>query len=167
MRYEMKCHSIQKKLSAYQDLELKPQEEEVRNHLLNCRSCRKQYAELEGVWQKLREFEGIAPDPGFYRRLVRRRNEPSPDGFLPALQSFFRPFSSPALASALVVIGILAGIYAGNFITRYNFLPGRQNQAGYSQDAFLDSLKVFDPAPPGTLANGYLQMVSYKENEHQ
>jgi hypothetical protein len=65
------------------------------------------------------------------------------------------------------VIGILAGIYAGNFITRYNFLPGRQNQAAYSQDAFWDSLKVFDPAPPGTLANGYLQMVSYKENEHQ
>ncbi|MGZ3512380.1 MAG: anti-sigma factor family protein [Thermodesulfobacteriota bacterium] len=44
----MKCSKVQKKLSAYQDNQLKPlEQEEVRNHLLSCRACREQFAELE------------------------------------------------------------------------------------------------------------------------
>jgi anti-sigma factor RsiW len=50
----MKCRNIQKKLSAYQDRELEPREQEqVRSHLLICRACREQVAELERVWQTL------------------------------------------------------------------------------------------------------------------
>ena len=51
------------------------------------------------------------------------------------------------------------------FMVRSDFLPFGHTAVGNSQEAFLDSLKVFDSAPPGTLAQGYLQMVSYKEDE--
>jgi hypothetical protein len=44
-------------------------------------------------------------------------------------------------------------------------LPFQPERPAYSQEALFDSLKIFDAAPPGTLAHGYLQMVSYKENE--
>jgi len=57
MRYAMKCHSVQKKLSAYQDKELEPREiEEVRGHLLSCRVCREQFSELEWVWKIVGQF---------------------------------------------------------------------------------------------------------------
>ena len=60
----MKCRNVQKKLSAYQDGELEPREQEqVRSHLLSCQVCREQFAEFERVWQTLGGLEEIHPDP--------------------------------------------------------------------------------------------------------
>ena len=162
----MKCDSVQKKLSAYQDGELKPQEQnEVSSHLLNCRSCRDQYEELEQAWHTLGELEEIRPDPWFYSQVRRKIKEPRQKGVVPTLHHVFRLLRTPAIASILLAIGILAGTYLGNILARCDFFPFQSAQPTYSQEALFDSLKVFDAAPPGTLAHGYLQMVSYKEDE--
>jgi len=157
----MKCHSVQKKLSAYQDGELKPQEQnEVGRHLENCQSCREQYEKLEHAWQILGELGEIRPDPWFYPQLMRKIKEPREQGLLPAIERFFQLLRTPVIASILVAIGILAGIYLGNNLARSGFF--QSDQTANSQEALFDSLKAFDSAPPGTLAHGYLQMVSYK-----
>jgi len=73
MDFMMRCRNIQKKLSAYQDRELEPKEQEqVKSHLLNCPTCREQFAELERAWQNLGELKGIQPDPWFYRQVIRK-----------------------------------------------------------------------------------------------
>jgi anti-sigma factor RsiW len=162
----MKCQNIQKKLSAYQDRELEIREQEqVRSHLLSCRACREQFAELDRVWKIVGKFEEIPPDPWFYRRIVGKIKEPRKRSLLPGVQWVFQKLRTPAIASILLAIGILAGTYLGNILIRCDFLPSQFNRSTYSQEALFDSLKVFDPAPPGTLAHGYLQMVSYKESE--
>ena len=161
----MKCASIQKKLSAYQDRELEPREqEEVRTHLLSCQSCREQYEKLERVWQHLGELEGIQPDPWFYRQLVRRIGQPRESGLFPSLQRFFQLLPSPAIASILLVIGILAGAYLGNILAKSGAYPSRYSQTAYSEQmGDIISLRAFDPIPPGTVGDGYLRMVSYTE----
>ena len=162
----MKCRSVQKKLSAYQDRELEPKEQEqVRSHLLSCRACREQYAELDRIWQTLGELQEIRPDPWFYPQVVRKIREPRQQGLLPTIERFFQPLRTPAIASILLAIGILGGAYLGNILIQCDFLPFQLERPTYTQEALFDSLKVFDPAPPGTLAHGYLQMVSYKENK--
>jgi anti-sigma factor RsiW len=159
----MKCHSVQKKLSAYQDGELKPQEQnEVGRHLLSCQSCREQHEKLEQVWQILGRLEEVRPDPWFYRQLIRKIHQPHEQGLLPTLQHVFQLLRTPAIASILLAVGILTGSYLGNILARYDFLPFQPAQPTYSQEALFDSLKVFDPAPPGTFAEGYLRMVAYK-----
>jgi predicted anti-sigma-YlaC factor YlaD len=162
----MKCRNVQKKLSVYQDSELEPREqEEVSSHLLSCQSCRELYEELEQVWQTLGELEEIRPDPWFYQQLVRKINRPREQSLLPALQNVFQLLRAPVIVSILLVIGILAGTYLGNILVRCDFLPFQPDRTSYSQEALFNSVKAFDPAPPGTLAHGYLQMVNYKENE--
>jgi anti-sigma factor RsiW len=162
----MKCRSVEKKLSAYQDRELEPKEqEEVKSHLLSCPACREQYAELERAWQTLGGLKEIHPDPWFYPQVIRKIRETRERSLLPGLQLVFQMLRTPAIASILLAIGILAGAYLGNIMVRRDFLPFQPERPTYSQEALLDSLKVFDPAPPGTLAHGYLQMVSYKEKE--
>jgi anti-sigma factor RsiW len=157
----MKCHSVQKKLSAYQDRELEPREqEEVRSHLLSCRACREQYEKLDRFWQTLGELKEIHPDPLFYRQIVRKIKEPRERGLLPGHQWVFPILRTPVIASILLAIGILAGTYLGNIMVRHDVLSLQPERPTYSQDALFDSLKVFDPAPPGTLAHGYLQMVT-------
>ena len=164
----MKCHSVQRKFSAYQDKELKPREqEEVSKHMLSCPSCREQFAELEQVWRTLEGLEEIHPDPWFYRQVVGKIKETREQGLLPSIQRVFQMSRAPAIASILLVIGVLTGIYLGNILVQNDFLPFQPIPTGYRQDAILDSLKVFDSAPPGTLAHGYLQLVSYKEHEHE
>src|SRR4030043_1586307 len=145
----MKCRSVQKKLSAYQDRELEPKEQEkVRSHLLSCRACREQFAEVERVWQTLGELKEIRPDPWFYPQLVRKVKEPRERTLLPGLQWVFPILRTPAIASILLAIGILAGAYLGNALVRCDFLPFQPERPTYSQEALLDSLKAFDPAPP-------------------
>jgi predicted anti-sigma-YlaC factor YlaD len=162
----MKCRTVQRKLSAYQDKELKSDEHyRIKSHLLSCRACREQYQNLERVWQTLGELEGIHPDPWFYPQLVRKIKEPREQGLLPTLQHVFQLFRVPAIASIILIVGLAAGSYLGGILARFGLFPSQTNSISYSQEAFFTSLKVFDPAPPGTFAEGYLRMVSHKESE--
>lgn len=159
----MKCHSIQNKLSAYQDRELEPLEQErVRKHLLSCRACREQYAELERVWQTLEGLEEIHPDPWFYGQVVRKIKEPREQRLFPSLQWVPRLLPAPFIVFILLVVGILTGTYLGNILARSNIFLLHYEQAS---ETVFTSMRVFDPAPPGTLAEGYYRMASYKESD--
>ena len=164
MDFRMKCSKVQKKLSAYQDGELKPQEQnEVSTHLLSCQSCREQYEKVERVWQALGELKEICPDPWFYPQLIKRIKEPREGRSIPRLQWAFRLLPAPAIASIFLVVGLLVGTYLGNILARSDFFPLQTSPS--SQEITLTSLQVFDPVPPGTLADGYLGMVNYMESD--
>jgi anti-sigma factor RsiW len=161
----MKCRNIQKKLSAYQDKELENHEQEqVRSHLLSCPACREQLAELERVWQTLGGLREIQTDPWFYRQVVRKIKEPHEHALLPTLQHVFRLFRTPVAVPIILIIGLLAGTYLGSILARRDLFPFQSNPVSDSRGV-LTSMRVFDPAPPGTLAEGYYRMASYKESD--
>jgi len=161
----MKCRNIQKKLSAYQDRELEPREQEkVRSHLLSCQACREQFAEFEQVWQTLGGLEETHPDPWFYRQVVRKIEEPHEQALLPTLQHVLRLSRVPVAVSIILIIGLLAGNYLGSILARCDLFPFQSNIVSDSRGV-LTSMRVFDPAPPGTLAEGYYRMASYKESD--
>ena len=159
----MKCRQAQEKLSAFQDGELKRREQEkVREHLEGCPACRKRYAEMEEVWQALGDFQEIHPEPGFYGQLVKKINESSETRFPAGFQWLFQFFSSPWATSTLLIAGILIGTFLGNILVKSDLFPFQQNQGAHSPAAIeVFSLKVFDPIPPGTLAEKYMRMASY------
>jgi anti-sigma factor RsiW len=160
----MKCLNVQKKLSSYQDRELKPLErEEVSRHLLSCPACREEYEKLERVWQTLGGMEELRPDPWFYRQLVTKMKEPRERGLLPTLQHVFQLIGAPAIASIILVIGLAAGSYLGSNLAQRDLFRFRSVSVGDSQSSVFASMRVFDAAPPGTFAEGYLRMASYEE----
>jgi hypothetical protein len=69
------------------------------------------------------------------------------------------------MISIILIVGLLAGSYLGRILARFDLLPFQTHPAIYSQEALFASMKVFDPAPPGTFAEEYLRMVSFKEND--
>jgi predicted anti-sigma-YlaC factor YlaD len=161
----MKCHKVQKKFSAYQDKELKPgEQEEVSSHLLSCESCREQYEIFVRFWQTLGEFTQIDSDPWFYSHLVKKLKESREGRSIPLLRWTLRLLPAPAIASILLVIGLLAGIYLGNILAKFDlFSFSRIQTSRSSEEITLTSLQVFDPVPPGTLAEGYLRMTNSME----
>ncbi|MEI9475572.1 MAG: zf-HC2 domain-containing protein [Deltaproteobacteria bacterium] len=131
----MKCHNVQKKLSAYQDKELKPREqEEISTHLLSCQSCREKYEKFEQVWQTLGELEEIHPDPWFYPQLVKKIKEPCEGRPIPLPRWASRLLPVPAIVSILLVIGLLVGIYLGNTLARYDLFPFSHIQTSRSSE---------------------------------
>lgn len=71
----MRCHRIQKRLSAYQDGEIGGEERDrISTHLGGCPACRSAYAELEQAWQRLEKIPEIQASAGFERRLFERIN---------------------------------------------------------------------------------------------
>jgi len=159
----MKCSQVQDKLSAFQDGELNPQEQErVSGHLESCPACRERYAEMEKIWQALGDFKEILPEPEFYGQLVKKINERQANRIPAGFQWPFQFFSSPWATSTLLIAGILIGSFLGNILAKSDLFPFQQNQAAHSQAAIeVFSLKAFDPIPPGTLADKYMRMASY------
>ena len=163
MRRQMKCHAIEKKLSAYQDGELSASEnEQIERHLAGCHSCREQHVKLQQAWQALGEMAEIRPSLGFYKRVFQKIGQTPEKGVLGSRWGNWglRALPSPVFASVILAIGIVCGTYIGNSFIKIQPL---HNVAAYPEEGFLSSLKVFDPVPPGTLADNYERLLSYNE----
>ena len=167
----MKCHQVQNRLSAFQDGELKPQEQvRVSNHLRSCSACRERYEEMERVWQALADFKEVPPEPGFYGQLLKKINECNETRF-PArfqrLQGLFQFFSPSWATATLLIGGILIGTFLGNALVRNELFPFHQNRTDSQAASEVFSLRAFGPIPPGTLGDKYLRMANYGEGGHR
>ncbi|MFQ5903133.1 MAG: anti-sigma factor family protein [Candidatus Binatia bacterium] len=165
----MNCRSVQKRLSAYQDGELRPGEQErIMEHLKICRTCREQYAGLERVWQNLGGLLEIQPRPGFYLKIRNKINEAHGRGFLPRLRPIFQLLPAPLAMVPLLAIGLLIGTYLGYALVERGLSPFRHSPVSYfHEEVTLASLRAFDSMPPGTIGDGYVRMVSYAEEVYR
>jgi predicted anti-sigma-YlaC factor YlaD len=164
MRRQMNCQTIEKKLSAYQDGELSVLKKElVERHLAGCHSCLEQHVRLRQTWQALGDLTEIRPTPGFYKRVSHKIGQTPKKGLLGSRWGDWglRALPSPVFASVILVIGILCGTYIGNSL--FQFEPFH-SAAASTEGGFLSSLRVFDPAPPGTLADSYERLLRYNES---
>ncbi len=159
---QMQCQDILKKLSLYQDGELKPiEQEKVTEHLQNCRACLERYEEMERVWQTLGRAPEIDPGAEFYRQIINKINEPHERHPLPSRKRIFQLLASPLTTCTLLIAGLLIGTFLGIFLVGSNLFPFQPTLAGNSSEAVeVFSLRAFDPIPPGTLGDGYLRIVS-------
>ena len=114
----MRCHSIQKRLAAYQDGETGSEERDrIAAHMEGCPGCRSVCTELEQVWQSLEKIPEIEASPGFERRLFERINavpEPRSRWRFPWVSWIYRAYPAPAMAAVLLLVGTVLGGYLGN-----------------------------------------------------
>ncbi len=164
----MKCNEVQRRLSAYQDGEIKPAERErITNHLQVCRVCQAELAKLDGLWQALDGLPEIQPEPNFYGQIIRKINSSHERPSILDLRGVYQLFSSMA-GCTLLIGGILIGTFLGNFMAGSDLFPFPQTLAGRAQEAIeMVSFRAFDPVPPGTLGDGYIRMVSNTEIRNQ
>ena len=164
----MQCKDVQRRLSAYQDGEIKPTERErITNHLRVCEVCRGEFAKLDGLWQALDGLSGIQPEPDFYRQVVRKINESHEPRRFPWLKEVFQLFS-PLAACTLLVMGLVIGTFVGNYLAGSGLISFQSPQASkITQAVEIVSFQAFNPVPPGTLGDGYLHMVSNMETQYK
>jgi anti-sigma factor RsiW len=164
----MKCHAVEKRLSAYQDGALSVSEiEDISRHLADCVSCRETYENFQRLWQRLDDLKPIPPPPGFYRQVHRRINQLPEKGLFGALHwgsGWLRALPSSAFTAIMLAAGILIGTYVGGSLVKLELF---HSPAAVSEGSILSSLRVFDPAPPGTLADDFGRLMAYNESHRK
>ncbi len=156
------CQSIRKKLSAYQDGEVTTAEKDaIEAHLRTCEACRKQHEALLQTYRMLMSLPEIEPAPGLSRRIVDSATRAQEPFWVRALGEALRWLPAPAAMVALAVTGLLVGTMLGNFLAKGQFHPSHRLSASFSDQALtLASVRVFDATPPGSFAEGYLNLVT-------
>ncbi len=157
----MNCCTTRKRLSAYQDQELSPDEQgRIRSHLQGCPQCSQRLAKFQHTRKALDELPDIVPAPGFYPVVCKKISALNDRRLSARLRQVFQFFPSPLVLAACLVIGLLAGIYFANFLAPRPFLAPRSAAAiSTSRQPLLASLRSFDAIAPGSLASGYVRMV--------
>jgi anti-sigma factor RsiW len=161
----MKCRKIQKRLSAYQDGELRSVEQDrIKIHLMDCTECRKQYNELQRIWQVLGELPDIQPALGFHLQVRGKISGLKEANFIPRLRHVFKLLPSPLAMATLLLVGLVMGTYLGRLLFEEGFSSFQRIQPSYAQEhVSLASIRSFDAVPPGTLAHGYLTVTSHEQ----
>jgi anti-sigma factor RsiW len=160
----MKCRKIQKRLSAYQDGELRSVEQErVKIHLMDCPECRREYIELQRIWHVLGELPDIQPASGFHLQVRGKISGLKEAHFIPRLRQVFKLLPSPLAMATLLLVGLVMGTYLGKLLFEESLSSFQGSQPSYAQEhVSLASIRSFDTVPPGTLAHGYLAMASHE-----
>lgn len=161
----MKCHKIQKRLSAYQDGELRLVEQNrIKIHLEDCLKCRKHYSELQRIWHVLGELPDLHPSSGFHLQVRGKISSLKEANFIPRLRQVFKLLPSPLAMATLLLVGLFMGTYLGKLLFEESLSSFQASQPSYAQEhVSLASIRSFDTVPPGTLAHGYLAMASHEQ----
>jgi anti-sigma factor RsiW len=162
------CRHTRKKLSAYQDRELDPAEEDaIDAHLCTCEACRKEYEALLQTYRMLRGLPEIEPAPGLSRRMVDSATSVQAPFWGRSLGGAFGLFPKTATMVTLAAAGFLIGTMLGNLLTVEQFHSAPSSSVSFSDPALtLASVRVFDATPPGSFAEGYLKLAIQNQEIH-
>ena len=166
----MNCHHIQGRLSAYQDGDVgRKEKERIAAHLEGCPACRNAYAELGQAWQMLEKIPEIETSPGFMGRLFAKIHavpEPRSRWRFPWVTWVDHWRLAPAMAAVLLVVGAVLGGYLGDAVmSGFSSAPAQVQVSRADTD--IVSFRVFSAAPPGTLADGYLRLAHFTEEDRK
>jgi anti-sigma factor RsiW len=153
----MDCHSVESRFSAYQDDELTVADREaIESHLSGCPSCKEQFLKLQQAWEALGSLPDLNVSPGFYRQIQRRLNDARNAAVeVPTYGGWFQRLLPTSAVASLVAVGIVLGAVAGNSL--FTRTPA---QTSAREDSLLSSLSVFDPVPPGSVADGLSRLMA-------
>jgi len=148
----MSCQRVKKKLSAYMDGALQPEDQkEIKNHLDNCQDCADELKNLQVVWEALDILPQAERTPYFYTRLKARIESSSRNGKPVWKKQLWVPF---AFAAAM-----FAGLFLGQSVGKgINGNGSKQEILGesYTEDELLDAFNDF---PSSSMGNVYLDIV--------
>lgn len=163
------CQSIRKKLSAYQDGEVTASEKDaIEAHLRNCDACRKEYESLIHTYEMFRSLPDMEPSPMLSSRIVEKAIRADEPVWVRILGGALRLVPGPAALASLAIVGLLGGVLLGNLLTDGRYRASPEFTYDSSRTTTLASLAIFDAAPPGSFADGYLKIARFtKEASHE
>jgi anti-sigma factor RsiW len=153
----MKCTEVHKHLSAFEDGELSSAlRSDIESHLATCSDCQQSRDNLHRLWFALEDSPVPQPRPDLSQEIMRKITEQSGQRRLDRMRFLEQMIPRPAALAAMVVLGLLVGGWMGKAV----MINPASRVMGLEQNTLLDGLDVFTPTPRGSLAQGYLVLIS-------
>jgi len=158
------CTVVRTKLSAFEDGEVSPAWRfDIEAHLEKCSDCRQALTDLRRLWLDLEDGIPPRPKPNFTQAVMSKITEESGPGFLNWMHVFPSMFPTPATMATMVVFGLFIGGWMGKTVMEDTSMTATPQE----QAATLAAMDAFTPTPRGSLAEGYLVLVSYAPQVNQ
>jgi len=152
----MNCTAIRKNLSAFEDGEVSsPLRFEIEAHLAACPACRQVLADLQHLWLALEDATPPRPRPDFPQAVMGKITETPEPEILNWTWAWDHMLPAPAAMAVMVILGLLIGGWMGRAT-----LESQMTATATIQAPTIEALDVFAPTPKGSLAQGYLLLVS-------
>lgn len=158
----MDCKKIKKKLLLFLDNELsESQRNEIQHHLADCPDCSIHLKKLASIWERPTAIATIEPSPWLWSRIAAQLSASKKQSDL--LAGFWESITSyvvPVAATAIVVIGILAGTYLGTLpkASGPDFSGQEPLLAAKTELIKTSHLDAFDDLPPASIGGAYLSL---------
>jgi len=163
----MKCNTVKKKLILLLDNELSDRQMiKIQHHVDRCPDCSQQFEKLSQLWEFTGDCEPIEPSPYLWPKLSAKITEYEKDrSFWSGFIAIIDRYAVPVTATLIFLIGIVTGIYLGNF-------PADQNADWSTQPTVLSRNEqlvkysywdVFDDLPSESIGGIYIALESAKE----
>ena len=153
----LNCRTVRKKLSAFEDREISSALRfRIEAHLAACSDCQQALADLHHLWRALEDAIPTQPQPDFSHKIMRKINEQPKSRVFNWIRALDLMFPAPIALAAMVVLGLVVGGWMGRTAIEDNMII----TAPQRQSVTLEALDVFAPTPKGSLAQGYLLLVS-------
>jgi len=151
------CTRVRTKLSAFEDGEVSPAwRADIEAHLAKCSDCRQALTDLRCLWRALEDAVPPRLQPDFAQTVMSRMTEQSGLGLLNWRHVFPAMLPAPATMAILVVFGLFIGGWMGQTVMKDRLMTTTSQE----QVATLAAMDAFAPTPRGSLAEGYLLLVS-------
>jgi predicted anti-sigma-YlaC factor YlaD len=111
----MKCKQIQSELIFYLEGDLNIEKrKEIKSHLSECETCKNLAGNLNSSLRIIDKEKELKVNPYIYTRIQERINnyERRPSAFITSATRILRP----VFVSAIIILGIFAGIKLGNYL---------------------------------------------------
>lgn len=151
------CTVVRTKLSAFEDGEVSPAwHSDIEAHLKKCSDCRQALTDLRCLWKALDDAVPPRLQPDFAQTVMSKITKESGPGFLNWMHVLPSMFPAPATMAAMVVFGLFIGGWMGKTVMENTSMTTTSQE----QAATLAAMDAFAPTPRGSLAEGYLLLVS-------
>ena len=142
---KMNCKTVFEKLISYSNGELNdPENEMLKTHLENCRSCNNLYTELETTLNLIEKKKTLEPNPFLYTRIKQRLDAIEHGTDRPVFIPIYKKVFQPVLLSFLLVSGMFLGIKLGNICVTNHHVKISESQTTefYFNDFQQEKLEV-------------------------
>jgi anti-sigma factor RsiW len=155
----MKCHRMEKRISAYLDGEI-PEEEKkiISEHLEHCEKCQAEFTALSEVVDVLRTMEGMDVPPYFIVRLRGHiGDDVKPVPFLQGIRGI--------VVSSATAVAVVASLFVGSQMGRSLFQSITQTEESIvSETSSVLGLDAFEEFPDNSLSDIYNELISGGNN---
>ena len=159
----MECRGVRKRLKAFMDSEMSPEEKErIQDHLISCPGCSRLVEEFSKTWNLLAKLPVPGRSADLVPKIIERIDAEESKEFFRRFLDYLIFQPAPLLAGLALLVGVFLGGEIGNSFYSSAIAPRVElKRITAGEEPFY--LEAFADLAPNSLEDAYFQLSTESE----